>query len=74
MRCSVTFGSISSKKACFLFSSSAIKVHDSQAYENIDMTRERISFTFDPRDNLCSSGGTMVLGKLSVPGLPTNLN
>ena len=26
-------------------------VHDSQAYRNIEMTRERISFTFDPRDN-----------------------
>ena len=32
----------------FLSSTSAVKVHDSQAYRNIGMTRERISFTFDP--------------------------
>ena len=29
-------------------------VHDSQAYRNMEMTRERISFTFDPRDMLLS--------------------
>ena len=34
----------------FLFSTSAVKVHDSQAYRNKGMTRGRISFTFDPRD------------------------
>ena len=28
--------------------------HDSQAYRNMEMTRERISFTFDPRDMLLS--------------------
>ena len=41
-------------KACILFSNSAVKVHDSQAYRNREMTRERISFTFDPRDMLLS--------------------
>ena len=41
-------------KACVLFSNSAVKVHDSQAYINMEMTRERISFTFDPRDMLLS--------------------
>ena len=41
-------------KACVLFSNSAVKVHDSQAYRNMQMTRERISFTFDPRDMLLS--------------------
>ena len=41
-------------KACVLFSNSAAKVHDSQAYRNMEMTRERISFTFDPRDMLLS--------------------
>ena len=40
--------------ACVLFSNSAVKVHDSQAYRNIEMTRERISFMFDPRDMLLS--------------------
>ena len=29
-------------------------VNDSQAYRNMEMTRERISFTFDPRDMLLS--------------------
>ena len=37
-------------KACVLISSSAVKFHYSQAYRNMDMTRECISFTFDPRD------------------------
>ena len=51
MKCSIASGSISSQK---LFSNSAVKVHDSQAYRNMEMTRERISFTFDPRDMLLS--------------------
>ena len=46
--------SILSQKACVLFSIFAIKVHDSQTYRNMEMTRERISFTFDPRDMLLS--------------------
>ena len=33
---------------------SAVKVHDSQAYRNMEMTRECISFTFDKRDMLLS--------------------
>ena len=41
-------------KACVLFSNSAVKVQGSQAYRNMEMTRERISFTFDPRDKLLS--------------------
>ena len=41
-------------KACVLFSSSAVRVHYSQAHRNMEMTRERISFTFDPRDMLLS--------------------
>ena len=41
-------------KACVLFSISAVRVHDSQAYRHMEMTRERISFTFDPRDTLLS--------------------
>ena len=40
--------------ACVLFSSSAVKVHDSQAYRNIDMTRKSISSIFDPRHMLLS--------------------
>ena len=46
MKCSIASGSISSN--------SADKLHDSQAYRNIEMTRERIRFTFDPRDMLLS--------------------
>ena len=34
-------------KVCVHFSNSAVKVHDSQAYRNMEMTRERINFTFD---------------------------
>ena len=52
MKCSIASGSISSQKACVLFSNSAVNVHDS--YRNMEMTRERISFTFDPRDMLLS--------------------
>ena len=57
MKCSIASGSISShliSKACVLFSNSAVKVHDSQAYINMEMPRKRISFTFDPRDMLLS--------------------
>ena len=56
MKCSIASGSISSQnlKFCVLFSNSADKVHDSQAYRNMEITRERISFTFDPRDMLLS--------------------
>ena len=49
MRCSVVFGSIS-----VLFSGSAVKVHDSQAYRIVNLTRKRIGFSFDPRDILLS--------------------
>ena len=41
-------------KGQFLFSTSAVKFHDSEAYRNIGMTREPISFTFDPRDMFLS--------------------
>ena len=41
-------------EVCVVFSSFAGKVHDSQAYRNIDMTTERISLIFDPRDMLLS--------------------
>ena len=41
-------------KACALFSSSAVRVHDSQAYRNMDKTRKGISFTFDLRAMLLS--------------------
>ena len=53
MKCSIASGSISSQKHAF-FSKSGVKVHYSQAYRNMEMTRERISFTFDPRDMLLS--------------------
>ena len=33
--------------ACTLFSVSAVSVQDSQAYRNMDMTRERISLIFE---------------------------
>ena len=39
-------------KSCLLFSYSSVKVHDSQAYIYMEMSRERISFNFDPKDML----------------------
>ena len=51
---SIASGSISSQKPAFFSLNSAVKVHDSQAYRNMEMKRERISFTFDPRDMLLS--------------------
>ena len=54
MKCSIASGSISSQKPAFFLSSSAVKVHESQAYRTKEMTRERISFTFDPKDMLLS--------------------
>ena len=53
MKCSIASGNISSQKHAF-FSRPAVKVHDSQAYRNMELTRKRISFTFDPRDMLLS--------------------
>ncbi|MES9993104.1 MAG: hypothetical protein ABW098_14190, partial [Candidatus Thiodiazotropha sp.] len=41
-------------KVWVLFTSSAVKAHESQAYRNMEMTRERISLTFDARDMLLS--------------------
>ena len=52
MKCSKVSGSISSQRPVFFLSNSAVKGHDSQAYRNMEMTRERISFTFDPIDTL----------------------
>ena len=49
MKCSITSGSIS-----YQISNSAIKDHGSQAYRNMEMARERISFTFDPSEILLS--------------------
>ena len=34
--------------------SNVVTVHDSQAYKNMEMTRECISNTFDPKDMLFS--------------------
>ena len=36
------------------FSLTAVKVNDIQAYRNMDMTRENITLTFDPRVILLS--------------------
>ena len=41
-------------KACALFSNYAVMVHDSKACIYMEMTRMRISFTFDPRNMLLS--------------------
>ena len=59
-------------EARVLFSNSAVNVHDSQAYRNMDMIRKHIRFK-KTRDVLFPflgwSCGAMVLGKLQVPGV-----
>ena len=40
--------------ACILLWSSAVRVHDSQTYRKMDVTRERISRTIDLREILLS--------------------
>ena len=54
MSYSVTFNSISCQGSASFFSGFAVNVHDSQAYRNMDMTREHVSVTFHPRDMLLS--------------------
>ena len=44
IKCLISFSSISF----------VVKVHGSQAYRNMEITREHISFTFDPRDVMLS--------------------
>ena len=52
MRCVTSCGSISFSVACILLWSSAVRVHDSQAYMKLDVTRERISRILEPREIL----------------------
>ena len=40
--------------ACILLWSSAVRVHDSQSYRKMDVTRERISCFLEPRETLLS--------------------
>ena len=40
--------------ACILLCSSAVRVHDSQAYRKVDVTRERISRILELRETLLS--------------------
>ena len=41
-------------KGLYIYTISADKVHYSQAYRNMEMTRKRISFAFDPKDMFLS--------------------
>ena len=52
----VRFFSISAAKhdSCVLFSISVVKLHDPRAYRNMNLTRQRFSFNFNPRDMLLS--------------------
>ena len=54
MKCSITFGSTSSQGPAFCFLALLSKFYDSKTYRDNDMTRERINFTFDPRNMLLS--------------------
>ena len=53
MKCSIDTVA-SHPKACVLFFNSAVNDNDSQANKNMEMARERTSFTFDPRDMILS--------------------
>ena len=48
--------------ACILLSSSAVRVHDSQAYRKMDVTRECISHILELREILlsCQTGFNLV--------------
>ena len=50
-KCSIASGT-SHLKGCVLFSMSTVNANDSQAYRNMEMTKERTNFTFDTRDML----------------------
>ena len=50
MKCFISSGSISSQRPAFFSSKFAVKIHDSQAYRNMEMTMEHISFTCDLKD------------------------
>ena len=54
MRCVVSCGSTSFPWLVFFFESSAVRVHDSQAYRKMDVTRERISRSLELREILLS--------------------
>ena len=49
MRCSVAFCSRPSQRLAF----SVVTFHDSQAYRNLDMTQERVSFIFAKKEICC---------------------
>ena len=56
--------------ACILLWSSAVRIHDSQAYRKIDVTRERISRILELREILLSIqiGFSLVNAAVVCPG------
>ena len=56
--------------ACILLWSSAVKVHDSQAYRKMDVTRERITRILELREILLSIRIGIGLVILLLPVLP----
>ena len=71
MRCVVSCSSTSFPLACILLWSSAVKVHDSQAYRKMDVTRERISRILKLREILLSiqTGFSLVNAAVVISGL-----
>ena len=61
-KCPIASGIISSQRPAFL-SNSAVKVQDSQAYRNMEMTRDYTSFIFDPKDTFVISPNGLQLCK-----------
>ena len=54
MRCVISYGSTSFPWLCFLLWNSAVRVHDSQAYRKMDVTRECVSCIFELKEILLS--------------------
>ena len=56
--------------ACILLWNSAVRVHDSQAYRKVDVTRERISRILELREILLSfqTGFNLVSAAVAYPG------
>ena len=52
--------------ACILLWSSAVRVHDSQVYRKMDVTRERISCILEPKEILLSLQTDFILVNAAV--------
>ena len=66
MRCLVSCGSNSFPSLVFFFAALLMRVHDSQTYRKMDVTRERISRIVEVREMLLSFETGLTLVKTAV--------